>query len=359
MKKNLLLSMTVMLLSTTLTIAQTKVIKRSMSKSNDYGVNYFLPKSMLEIRISVSKTETKVGTYYKYAEKYLGIANVTIEDKTFYELDEVQVFLKAVPDKDKSYLVELKSGTTAPFVYLTESGLICTINAEYIPEENQTPVYEKPVVATNSKLSPETLFTEEYLQAGSTAKMAEIVAKQIYKIRESRMDILTGNADNAPRDGVAMKLVLEQLEAQEKALMELFTGTSVKTTKTVTLEMEPEAVMEKEIIFRFSKHTGIVRTDDLSGQAVYMNLTKIETVDLIPVDTKKKNKDSDSGVFYNIPGRGEVEIFYGTNRMYKGTFDITQFGTTQVLANPIFENKKSPVKVYFYPETGGIKKIEQ
>ena len=358
--RKVLLSITVMLLvSTTLTIAQTKVIKRNATKSNDYGVSYFLPKSLLEIQVSVSKTEMEAGPYYKYAEKYLGTTNIIVENKTYYELDGVQVYLKGVPDKDKSYLVELKSGTTAPFVYLTESGLICTINAEYVPAENKD-ANEKTIVASNSKLSPEALFTEEYLHAGSTAKMAEIAAKQIYKIRESRMDILTGNSDNAPRDGAAMKLVLEQLEAQEKTLVELFTGTANRSSaKSVTFAVEPKAEIERGVIFRFSKYLGVVGNEDLSGQPIYMNLRKVEKGDLEVFDTKKKDKNSDKGVVYNIPGRGEVEIYYGANRMYRGTFDITQFGTTQVLANPIFENKKSPVKVYFYPETGGIKKIEQ
>lgn len=362
--RKVLLSITVLLLlSTTLTIAQTKVTKRTATKSNDSGVNYFLPKSVLEIQVAVLKTETKAGLYYKYAEKYLGISNAITENKTYYELDNIRVVLTGVPDKDKSYLVELKSGTTAPFVYLTESGLICTINAEYTPPAENTSANEKSPAASNTKLSAETLFTEEYLRAGSTAKMAEILAKQIYKIRESRMDILTGNADNAPSDGVAMKLILEQLEDQEKALVELFTGTASQTTQTAIFEVEPNAEIENEIVFRFSKHLGIVDNEDLSGQPVYLNLRKMGTVDLddleATADTKKKDKNADKGIFYNIPGQGEVEIFYGTNRIYKGAFDITQFGTTQVLANPIFENKKAPVKVYFYPEIGAIKQIEQ
>ena len=357
MKKVLLSVTVILLLSTTLTIAQTKVIKKSAAKSNNYGVSYFLPKSVLEIQAIVSKIEMKSGPYYKYAEKYLGVTNAIVENNTYYELGSVQVYLKGVPDKDKLYLVELKSRTTAPFVYLTESGLICTINAEYIPAENML-ANEKSLVDSNSKLSPETLFTEEYLQAGSTAKMAEIAAKQIYNIRESRMDILTGNSENVPRDGAALKLVLEQLEAKEKALVELFTGTSIQSSKTVTFEVEPKADMEKEVIFRFSKYQGVVGNDDLSGQSVYMNLKRIEKEHL-ELNTKKKNTNSNKGVVYNIPGRGDVEIYYGTNRMYKGTFDITQFGTTQVLVNSLYGSGRTPVKIYFYPETGGIKRIEQ
>ena len=38
---------------------------------------------------------------------------------------------------------------------------------------------------------------------------------------------------------------------------------------------------------------------------------------------------------------------------------ITQFGTREGLAPVMFEDKKAPVKVLFYPETGAIKQIIQ
>ena len=360
MKKKLLALTFISFLLTTSILAQTKVVKRSVAKSNNYGVNYYLPKSVLEFRIHISKIEKNAGPYYKYAQKYLGLTDVITENNSYYELRGVEVFSKGIPDKEKSYLVELKSGTVAPFVYLTENGLICTINADYdVPEEKKTIVPE--VSTEKSKLSPENLFTEEYMQAGSTGKMAEVAAKQIYKIRESRMDILTGDSENAPRDGAALKLVLQQLESQEKALVELFTGTSSQYDHIASMDIEPNADMEKEVIFRFSKYMGIVGKDDLSGSPVYMNLTKVDTDDLNVVgnNSKKKDKSSDKGVFYNIPGRGAIDIYYGVDRIYKGVVDVTQFGTTQILANPIFEDKKAPVKVYFYPETGGIKRINQ
>ena len=346
--------------------AQTKVIKKTLVKNNDYGVNYYLPKTILEVRAYISKTETKTGIYYKYAERYLGTSNnVVLEDQTCYELERVEVVANGVPNKEKSYLIELKSGTTAPFVYLTESGLICTINAEYIPEDTKDTKNEQVTAsAGGSKFSPENLFTEEYLQAGSIRKMAEIAAKQIYTIRESRMDILTGNTDNVPKDGEALKLILQQLEAKEKALVELFAGTTIvdKNFKMFTFDIEPSTDLEKEIVFRFSKYLGVVGSDDLSGSPVYMNLKMIDKEDLNmdnSTTTKKKDSQSNKGVYYNIPGQGAVEIHFGANSLYKGVFPITQFGSTQILANPIFENKKAPVQVYFYPETGGIKQINQ
>ena len=54
-----------------------------------------------------------------------------------------------------------------------------------------------------TKVTDASVFSEELLMAGSTAKQAEVAAKQIYRIRESRMNILTGDADNLPPDGEA------------------------------------------------------------------------------------------------------------------------------------------------------------
>ena len=75
--------------------------------------------------------------------------------------------------------------------------------------------------------------------AGSTAKQAEVAAKQIYRIRESRLNILTGEADNLPPDGEAMKLVIQQLEEQEKALTNLFTGILTKETEHYEVSIIP------------------------------------------------------------------------------------------------------------------------
>jgi hypothetical protein len=68
--------------------------------------------------------------------------------------------------------------------------------------------------------------------ANSTAKMAELVAKEIYSIRESKNALLRGQADNMPKDGEQLRIMLEKLEEQERAMTEMFTGTKTKEEKT-------------------------------------------------------------------------------------------------------------------------------
>ena len=341
--------------------AQTKVLKMSATKSTDFGVTYFLPKTMLTVQVNYNKITQKAGPYARYAEKYLGVKeqSVVSEDQVYYKLNNISVISKGVVDKDASYLVEFKSKTTSPFVYLTEDGLICTINADYEPDNANKKIEPTQSAPQSSSIPAHSVFTEEYLNAGSVTKMAEVAAKQIYKLRDSRTDLLTGNADNAPRDGEGMKIVLANLEAQEKALTELFTGTTSVETLNSNFDIEPSSNIDKEVLLRFSKYAGVVGKDDLSGSPVYINIKNQESIDTQEiVDPKRKAKESQS-IVYNIPGKAEVEVFYGINSMYKNTFQIVQFGNKQVLATSIFDDKKAPVKVYFYPETGAIKQIIQ
>jgi len=345
--------------------AQSSVIKMSATKTSNYGVEYYLPKTVLTVEAKYSKTTEKAGIYAKYAERLLGLDSKKIvqEDGIHYSLDKIDVKSKGIPDRKEGYLIEFKTKTVAPFVCLTEDGLICTVNADYTPA---FPIYEetKSGASAKSGLSVESVFTEEYMRAGSTLKMAEAAARQIFQIRDSRNDLLTGNAENAPRDGEGLKLVLNRLEEQEKALTELFTGYSSTETLEAEYEIEPQGETEKEVLFRFSKYEGLVDGDDLSGSPVYFNIKRIEEELPQPkteeVKKGKKSKEIEGGIMYNVPAKAEVEVFFGLSSYFKNTFQIVQLGRKQMLAPSLLvEDKKAPIKIYFYPETGAIKQIIQ
>ncbi len=338
--------------------AQTKVVKKTAVKATNYGITYSLPKTTLVINAEVIKSTCKAGPYYQYAEKYLGVKNVVTEDKTYYELGKIQLFNKGIPDPDNSYIVEFKAGTVAPYAYLTEDGLLCAINTEYTPEESALEQSKKQAPAAES-VTDASVFSEELLMAGSVAKQAEVAAKQIYRIRESRMNILTGEADNLPPDGQAMKIVIEELEAQEKALTNLFTGIITRTVDRYETTLVPADDMEKVVLFRFSTQLGVLAADDLGGAPVYINLKATERAAVLDLKEAEKKDKGMKGIIYNVPGKASVEILMNQKTLYKGEVQVTQFGTTESLAPAMFEDKKMPVKVFFYPETGAIKQIIQ
>lgn len=339
-------------------MAQTKVVKKNAVKANNFGITYSLPKTQLVIDAEVTKVTCKAGPYFKYAEKYLGVKDAITEDKVYFELGKLSLINKGIPDPDNTYIVEFKNGTVAPYAYLTEEGLLCSINAEYTLEESELETIKKSGNA-QTKVTDASVFSEELLMAGSTARQAEVAAKQIYRIRESRLNILTGEADNLPPDGEAMKLVIQQLEEQEKALSNLFTGIVTKETSHYEVNITPYDNLDKEVLFRFSNLMGIVDADDLGGVPVYMNLKAIERAPVLEPKEAEKKEKSMKGIIYNVPGKASIEISMNKKTLYKGEAQITQFGSREGLAPVMFEDKKAPVKVYFYPETGAIKQIIQ
>lgn len=338
-------------------MAQTKVVKKNAIKANNFGITYSLPKTSLVVEATMNKIVCKAGPYYKYADKYLGIKDVITEDKTYYELTGIKLLNKGIPNPDNTYIVEFKQGTVAPYAYLTEDGLLCSINAEYTPptitEVASDNVQNGSVSSTTSVLS------EELLMAGSTAKQAEVAAKQIYRIRESKLNILTGDADNLPPDGEAMKIVIKQLEDQEKTLTNMFIGTKQTEVLDYDVTIVPQDDLDKEVIFRFSPQLGILDADDLGGAPVYMTLKATEKAPVLDEKEAEKKEKSLKGIVYNIPGKADVVITMDKRTLFKGEVQITQFGSKEGLAPVMFEDKKAPVKVLFYPETGAIKQIIQ
>jgi hypothetical protein len=339
--------------------AQTKVVKMNAVQANDYGIRYLLPKTVLMVTVDYTQTQKKAGSYAKYASRYLGIpdSEVAMEDETTFLLDKISVETQGIPNKAQSYRVAFRAKTTAPFVCLTEDGLICSINAEYQPAPKTTdPV--PPALTANARPNPPSIYTEEYLHAGSAGKMAEVAAKNIYRIRESRQDLLTGEVDNVPKDGEAMKIILETLDAQETRWMELFTGTVDVRHFSKQITIEPVSEITKEVLFRFSRRLGLVDADDLSGIPVYWDLKDLKTVEASAPAPKKKAKDA-QGIVYNVPGKVSIKIYTAQQPWTEAVLLITQFGVTDTLGTELFEGKKGPVQIYFYPETGAIRQIVQ
>ena len=59
----------------------------------------------------------------------------------------------------------------------------------------------QPATTQKKKINPRDFLTEEILMAGSTAKMAELVAKEIYNIRESKMPWYADRQTTCPKMG--------------------------------------------------------------------------------------------------------------------------------------------------------------
>lgn len=337
-----------------------KTVRVNAIKANDYGVVYSLPKSSFVVELLVKKTTYQRGEFYPYAKLYLAVDNPVTENRVVHTLEGVEVTNVGIPDKNNSFMVEFRSRSVEPFVYLREDGLIVSINAEPInePEINKI-IPASETVSENSRR----YFSQEILMAGSTAKQAELVARQIFDLRRNRNDILSGEAANMPPDGNAYNVVMEEINRQEKALTELFSG-SVKSEYFVeSFKVIPEnSNIDSKIIARFSEKLGSVDADNLAGEPIYFSLvrkTPEVQMQLSERDLKRLEDKLTEGVVYNIPGKADLTIKFANRTLKSMEVDVVQFGSQDVLVKKMFENNKQPVKVYFYPDLGAIKQIIQ
>ena len=283
------------------------------------GIVYFLPKTALQVNIIATKVTQQPGEFCQYANRYLRLNDVSSQPSVHWEIKQIDVRSIGVPDSTKAYIMKLKDKNVASNVELTENGIVKAINTTAPKEENEGYQLEKPAAHENARK----YMTEEILMAGSTAKMAELTAKEIYNIRESKNLITRGQADNMPKDGAAMKLMMSSLDKQEKALMEMFTGTSDREDKVFSFLVTPEENLRDQIAARFSRQ-------------------------------KKKG----NGILYNIPGKGNVTVSYNGKEVFKGELPVTQFGYTETLVDGLFD-KKINTRVIFNPNTGGVVKIDK
>lgn len=347
MKK--LIILTGLLLSTS-AYAQTEVTA-GVTRGKDYGVTYALPKTAINIEVKVNKVTYTPGEFSKYADRYLRLTDVSGEPQEYWELVSVKAKSVGIPDSEHTYFVKLKDKTVAPLIELTEDGIVKSINVPLSPKKS-APM--QPATTQKKKINPRDFLTEEILMAGSTAKMAELVAKEIYNIRESKNALVRGQADNMPKDGEQLKIMLANLEEQEAAMTEMFSGTLNKDEKIFNIRLTPDKEMDNEVAFRFSKRLGVVASDDLAGEPYYISITDLKTP-AIPEDDGKKKVD---GVAYNVPGRAHITLTGNNKKLFDGELPITQFGTIEYLA-PVLFNKNSTVKVLFDTATGGLIKVDR
>ena len=350
-KKNIILLSALMF--ATSAVAQTEVTAGIM-RGKDYGVTYILPKTEIELTVQATKHIYTPGEFSKYADRYLRLNDVASEPETYWTLDKIQTNVVGVPDKENVYFVKMKDKTVAPLIELSKDGIVYSINMPLgSGQKRTTPTVQPKAAGNTSNINPRDFMTEEILMANSTAKMAELVAKEIYNIRESKNALLRGEADNMPKDGAQLKLMLDNLSLQERAMTEMFAGKVVNEEKIYTIRIVPKE-MEHEIAFRFSKKLGVVANNDLAGEPVYITIADLKSITIPEVDPKKQV----DGIAYNVPGRARVMLSYHNEELFNAEVPVTQFGVVEYLA-PVLFNKNSTIKVLFDPDTGGLVKVDR
>lgn len=318
------------------------------------GAVYFLPKTAVRVTVQVEKTTYTPGDFCLYSERYLRIKDVSPNPSVSHRITTIRQEAVAVADTSKRYAVKFDPKTSASNVRLSDDGILLAVNAE----PRQQPASPQFTAAPRPKpVNPRQYMSEEILAAGSTAKMAELTAQDIYEIRESRNLLVRGQADNMPKDGEQLRLMLSQLDLQDRTMTSLFTGITETDTAEYVITVIPDKEIGQQVLFRFSQKLGMVDKDDLAGTPYYIKIDDLKTVPQPdPADLKKRNKQV-SGIYVNIPGKMRSTIADVKKAILSTELPAGQFGNTELLSGALF-NKRYTTRLLLHPISGAVEKLD-
>lgn len=329
----------------------TKVL--TAEKSNEYGIVYSLPLTALRVEVSASHTVAKRGPYFLYAKKSIGVQDAVMEDSEKWVISEIKVSPYGVPDSSTQYLMQLKPGATT-FVAVDHDGMLLSINKEIkVTSVSGTSPCEDTGTKWPTGREYLDFVDEDFVASQSPARQAQLLAESLMEVRDSKLALTRGTAETMPTDGKQLELMLQSLAQQEAALSAAFVGsvTSEKVTRSFTFIPDGET---RQILFRLSDFAGFVDADDLSGDAVYIDISAVNQAKM-PVDAKGiEKKVPKNAVVYNLPGSALVSITSLGKKLYEQELPMAQFGTTFGLDPDLFTDKKEPSYATFDPVTGGL-----
>ena len=328
------------------------------------GAVYYLPKSTIQVRVKVEKTTYTPGEFCKYADKYLRLGKVDETSHSTYKIISTDITSYGEADKNKAFTVKVNPKTAVCNLRLAEDGRLLAVNTD-APKEKALP---KPFVAAAkpAPIDPRSFLNQEILAAGSVMKMAELVAGEIYDIRESRNALIKGEADFMPKDGEQLKLMLAQLEQQDKVLSSMFTGNISKDTTETVLTLTPEKEIDKMVLFRMSAKLGLLDSDDMAGSPYYIYIKDLKTLpkedNIDPKALKAKEKAEQNArekgncLYVNVPSKMLVTLANGNKKEAEYETTAGQFGRVELLSGDLF-NKHFTTRLTLNPESGAVEHL--
>lgn len=333
-----------------------KVERYTATEINGYGIVYTLPVTELRLTYVVRHEQFTPGQYAMYAQRFLG-KKAEEEPRSQYSVLSPSLYTVGVPNPDKQYMVPFKPGKQEGYVYCTEQGILFSINGM-----NQTMLQEykqlQQPLSLPDRESTEVAaprLTEEYVQATTPLKRAEIAAAQLFELRETLLDLASGRVEQMPRDGQAMEIATQVLKQEIAAIEQLFYGYTTVTYSRQEARFTPYGAIQDYVWQRFSRYYGAVSPTDLSGAPIYLTLEVIHRAPVLSEEEQEKKEKKQKGVLYCVPGRIKATL-RGTplKEPIVQEFEIAQLGSVESLTPKIDLRRKTQTMVCFSPITGAL-----
>ena len=315
--------------------------KSQSVREGELAVVYYTPQTQIVIDIDYESVILHRGIYADFAKKYLGTAEVVKDDDMWYRITNISTHTQTVADHSRMHKVDSNLPLT-----LTADGILEAYNGV----ESRKSRVESQEPRVENKVLP---LLEEHIVGKTLAEQAQGAAKLIYRIRENRLYLISGEVDKMPADGRAMELAINKLDEMEQQLVELFVGRIEVEKHRKTIVYTPVATEKTDLAY-FSEQHGF--TNAANGDPIVMNINARRQIKGNPNSDKKK-APIPSQISYNLPGTANYKVSYLNELSDEADIQVAQFGIDVPLAQDLFEGKQQP-HIYFNTQTGNIESIE-
>lgn len=306
-------------------------------------VTYSLPSTTLVLDVEAVQESFYAGPYARYAEKYLGI-KVRQKDEVKWEITQISLASAVEADLSRRYALALrKNAPDVSFLKLSSAGLVSFADGGFgqgqtwrFPVSGSADFSDKGV-SSNLTSEAATLYRGERKETAysrvsvqqnmvvekSLEQKASEAAQMIVRLREHRLQIVTGDTD-ATYSGEAMGAAVAELTRLEEEYMSLFTGYSECQIKKASFEVIPAAERESQmyVAFRMSDAAGPVPADNLSGRPVVMEI--VPQAVAVPSEASAVSKFQT--VKYLIPAVCTVKVKEGSELLMQARVPVYQLG---------------------------------
>ena len=344
-----------------LTIALTS-INDNYLKQEESAVVYYSPSTTIVLDFQYTEETLEKGVYAEYAEELLGIRDAITESEKSYSLTGVDIVTRTEVDLNRVHKVAADKAFPVQLLTINERGLLVGYNLPPTANE-QRPKAPRQETVTKIEPARPLQLPEEFLDAKKPADEARAIAKYIFHLREVRTYLLSGELEHAPADGEAMRLVLEELDSQERQLVELFIGTRTFVTKHERIQCRPmgDSFKRWDKDLYFSRENGFTTEENVDAEKIEIR-TEFQHQFLQPAEAQpKKNKkepvvSEPSQIVYNLPGNANVLVTYRGQQLRSKVVPVAQFGVDVPLSKDLFTGNTLPV-ITFNEKTGNIVSI--
>ncbi len=358
MKKNILSGIVLVGLLTSCAGTKNETVISPYDKSQPVGQSalvYALPQTRLYFEAEMVKTVIKKGPYAEYAGRMLGLQNVPMKDSESWQITSIRINDKQEPDSKQLYTVSFVDypSNIDKLLRFTKEGLIMDVtignvmtNNRVIEKGNEDFQFMNTAIRMTTTEKVDTFYKtiltdtafvripvlQRKVLGKTTEEQAREAATQIFNIRQSRLDMLTGNTDYHP-EGAALKLVLQSLDLQEEQLLSLFNGAKIESRHINTYSVLPDKPGTTAVLFYFSERSGVVNKNTAGAKEVWYEIGKMP----VPASATP-GQQANNIIWYRIPQVAELSAGVDKTVMTSKQITICQFGNT--VSFPLVAPKK-------------------